>query len=97
MLGRANALAAHPEFYNTLTNNCTNSIARHVNAIAPHRLPWWSWRFVLPAYSDQLAYDAGLLDTTLPLAEARRHFQINARALKYAASPDFSQRIRMPE
>jgi len=35
MLQRANQLAAHPEWYNTLTNTCTTSIVKHVNRIAP--------------------------------------------------------------
>jgi hypothetical protein len=38
--------------------------------------------------------DVGLIDTDLPLAEARRRFRINDRALQYADSPDFSTRIR---
>ena len=39
MLARSNALATQPEFYNTLTNNCTSNVVDHVNHIAPRRVP----------------------------------------------------------
>jgi hypothetical protein len=93
MLERANTLAEHPEFYNTLTNTCTTNIVRHVNTISEGRVPW-SYKVLLPAYSDELAYDLGLIDTTLPLDEARRRFRINDRAARYADDPEFSRRIR---
>jgi hypothetical protein len=94
MLNRANELKDNPEFYNTLYNNCTINIARHVNTIAPDRLPWFSLKFVLPAESDKLAYDLNLLDTTLPFAEARQKYLINDRAMQFANDPNFSQKIR---
>lgn len=93
MLGRAEALRAHPEFYNTLTNTCTTNIVRHVNRIAPHRVPW-SYKLLLPGYSDKLAYDIGLIDTALPFEAARRKFYVGDRALVYGDSADFSVGIR---
>jgi len=33
MLERADKLSKKPEFYNTLTNNCTTSILEHANEI----------------------------------------------------------------
>lgn len=93
MLQRANRLAEHPEFYNTLTNTCTTNIVRHVNTISAGRVPW-SYKVLLPAYSDELAYDLGLIETTLSLGEARRRFRINDRAARFVDDPDFSRRIR---
>jgi hypothetical protein len=93
VLRRANELRERPEFYNTLTSNCTSNLVRHVNRIAPRRVPW-SPRTLLPGYSDALAYDLGLIDTDLPFAQARERFHINERALKHADAPDFSLRIR---
>ena len=94
MLERANRLRIHPEFYNTLTNNCATCIRRHVNKIVKRRVPF-SFRLFLPGYSDRLAYDLGWIDTSLPFAEARRAFRINERVLKYADDPDFSAKIRV--
>jgi hypothetical protein len=93
MLQRANQLADRPEFYNTLTNTCTTNIVRHVNTISAGRVPW-SYKVLLPAYSDELAYDLGLIETTLPLDAARQRFRINNRALRFADDPAFSRRIR---
>jgi hypothetical protein len=96
MLTRANRLREHPEFYNTLTNTCTTNIVRHVNEIAPGKVPL-SYKVLLPGYSDRLAYDLGLLDTDLPFDEAQARHHINARALRYADNPAFSALIRQPE
>jgi hypothetical protein len=96
MLERANKLEVEPEFYNTLTNTCTTNIVRHVNEIAPGKVPF-SYKVLLPGYSDQLAYDLGLLDTDLPFAAARERYRINERALRYADSAEFSRLIRDPE
>ncbi|MBV9108364.1 MAG: DUF4105 domain-containing protein [Gemmatimonadetes bacterium] len=93
MLTRANELAAHPEFYNTLTNTCTTAIVGHVNQVSPHRVPL-SWKVLFPGYSDKLAYDLGLIDTNLPFEQAREHFHVNAAAMRWGDSPDFSRRIR---
>lgn len=95
MLARANRLRTHPEFYNTLTNSCTTNIVRHVNTIAPRRVPF-SYKVLLPGYSDRLAYDLGLIDTDLPFEEARERFRITGRARRFGDSPDFSLRIREP-
>jgi hypothetical protein len=94
VLRRANALRAHPEFYHTVTNNCTSNLVRHVNEVSPRRVPW-SPRTLLPGYSDALAHELGLIDTDLPIDQARARFLINDRALRYADDPDFSRLIRI--
>jgi hypothetical protein len=94
MLERANRLREEPEFYNTLTNTCTTNIVRHVEEVAPGRVPRFRREVILPGYSDRLAYDLGLLDTDLPFEKARERFKINERALRAEASPDFSVKIR---
>jgi hypothetical protein len=93
MLRRANHLREEPEHYNTLTNTCTTNIVRHVNELVPGRVPW-SYKLVLPGYSDELAYDLGLIDTELPFLEAKRRFRIDDDALRAAGREDFSQAIR---
>ncbi|HWA15396.1 MAG TPA: DUF4105 domain-containing protein, partial [Gemmatimonadales bacterium] len=67
MLQRVNKLYEQPEFYNTLTNNCTLNLVRHVNQVAPDLIPSASWRIALPGYSDVVAYNLGLIDSTLPI------------------------------
>lgn len=93
MLRRANQLSEHPEFYNTLTNTCTTNLVRHVNEITPRRVRY-GLAVMLPANSDQLAYELGLIDTSAPFAEVRRRANINELAARYADDPEFSRRIR---
>jgi hypothetical protein len=95
MLRRANDLHATPEWYNTLTNNCTLNLVHHVNAIAAGRIPS-SWRIALPGYSDEVIYRLGLIDSTATLAETRARFRITDRAVAAFNAPDFSARIREP-
>jgi Domain of unknown function (DUF4105) len=93
MLERANALRDHPEFYNTLTNNCTSNVVDHVNRVAPGTVPA-SWKTILPGYTDDVALRLGLIDTKLGLDAARERFRINDVARKYVGSREFSARIR---
>lgn len=93
MLKRANTLATAPEFYNTLTNTCTSNIVDHVNAIAPTPIPW-SYKTLLPAYSDDFAFDLGLVDTDLARDRFREAFHINDLAAAHADAADFSAAIR---
>jgi hypothetical protein len=93
VMQRVNRLARKPEFYDTLSNNCTNNIVRHINKLRPGRVPW-DPRITFPGLSDQLAYDLGLLDITVPFAELKQRAHINAAAKQAAALPDFSNRIR---
>lgn len=93
MLNRSNKLAKEPEFYNTLTSTCTTNIVSHINEIVPGRIPF-SFKVLMPAYSDELAYKLGLIDNTIPFEELRNKYHINERAMKYADDPMFSKRIR---
>jgi hypothetical protein len=93
VMARVNQLARTPEFYDTLSNNCTTNIVRHVNALQPNRVPYDA-RVLLPGYADQLAYELGLLDNRVPFKEIKRRSWANQRILKYENSPDFSARIR---
>lgn len=93
MMSKINSLKDNPEFYNTLTNTCTTKIVSHTNKISPKRVPF-SYKILLPGYSDKLAYDLGLIDTDLSFEEARNKFLINERAEKFADDPKFSVKIR---
>ncbi len=94
MINRVNEIHNKPEFYNSISNNCTTNIVHHANLITPGRVPFLSLKILLPANSDKLAYEIGLIDTTLPFEEAREKFHANARAEKFANDPQFSVKIR---
>ena len=93
MLKRANKLSHEPEFYNTLTNNCTNNLVAHVNNVIPNRVPF-SYQTLFPGLSDRFAYNLGLIEGHGSFEQTRAEARINRLAYIYRDSPDFSQRIR---
>lgn len=95
MLGQANRLVEEPEFYNTLTNNCTTNILGSFNQIAPIHISPYSPRVVFPGYSGDIAYDQGLIQTDEPFSQFKARAHINEVAKSAVESEDFSQRIRV--
>ena len=93
MLIRTDKLSREPEFYNTLWNNCTTSILTHANALRDNKLSGGIYR-ILPSHSDEVAYAAGLIDTKLPLEQARVYYRIDELARSVSGEQDFSKLIR---
>ena len=93
VLARTNELASRPEFYDTFRNNCTTNLVRHVNRIQPSRLPY-DYRVLLPGYSDQLAFNEGLIVPYGTFEETKVQAYLNGKALAAANRADFSQAIR---
>ncbi len=93
VMDRVNKLYKEPEFYDTLTNNCTTNIVRHINRLQPNRVPY-TYQVLLPGHSDRLAYDLGLLDTRLSFEQTKQLAWVNERAERFAEAPDFSDKIR---
>jgi Domain of unknown function (DUF4105) len=91
-LREINSLREHPEFYNTLTTNCTGNIWLHAR-INPGHVPY-SWKILASGYVPEYLYEQGRLDSRLPFAELQRRSLINALAQKADDAPDFSERIR---
>lgn len=94
VMAKTNQLAASPEFYNTLTNNCTTTIRRHINELKPNRIAN-AWQVLLPGHSDRYAYDLGLLDQRIPFEDLKSISHVSQLANEFYSSPNFSSRIRM--
>ena len=94
MMAQTNKLAASPEFYNSITNNCTSTIRRHINELHPNRVAN-SWKVLLPGHSDRYAYDLGLLDQRIPFEDLKQACHVNRLANEFYDSPSFSSQIRM--
>jgi hypothetical protein len=93
MLKRADAVAKEPEFYNTLTNNCTTNIVDHLNTLRTDKLGW-DYRMLFPENSDVFAHELGLIAPDMSIEAAREKYRINDRAALHANDPDFSKKIR---
>jgi len=93
MLKRADELSKNPEFYNTVTQNCTTSILDHVNELREEKISW-SKEALLPSHSDKIIYDLWLINTELSLEEARKYYQINELSEEFWEDKNYSEKIR---
>jgi len=88
----ANELARAPKFYNSLTTNCTTTVAGLVKAIGkPVPL---DWRLIANGYLPEYLHENDALSKKAPLADLKRLSHIAARAEEADRAADFSQRIR---
>ncbi len=88
-----NRLAEKPRWYNALTHNCTTTIRKHIQQVAP-RNPF-NWKILVNGYIDQLGYERGTIVTGgLPFEELRRSSDVTERARAGGDGPGFSRRIR---
>ena len=87
-------LTEHPRFYHSVTNNCTSSLVKLVNAVRPGSFPSFMLAQVLPGRSDTVLYRKGWIDTAVALAALRESHNVREKAERYADDPSFSERIR---
>ena len=87
-----NRLKENPEWYNALTGNCTTQIRGHTRPYAGK--VWWDWRILANGYIDELAYELGVLDRSMPFQELKQRSIIKGRAQAADQDPAFSKRIR---
>jgi hypothetical protein len=94
-LKHLNQLHDRSEFYNAITDNCTTNI-RAANIAAEHgKSPPWNWRVLLNGKGDELLYERGFIDRSLPFDELKARSLINPRAKAAGSSPNFSELIRI--
>lgn len=92
---RVNRLAEYPEFYHSLTNNCTNNLVVHTYGLTPTKLDWLDPRVVLPGLADRLAFARGLIgNSNLSFEELAAQHQIDDAARRHGLQPGFSEAIR---
>ncbi|MGH7177368.1 MAG: DUF4105 domain-containing protein [Tepidisphaeraceae bacterium] len=89
---RANRMAAHPEWYNAITNSCGVNIIQNAWAEGSKRPV--TWRLLFNGEWPRYAYDRGLLDPGTPFDQVFAQSIINARARQAGHSPEFSRAIR---
>ncbi|MGV8961699.1 MAG: DUF4105 domain-containing protein [Stenotrophomonas sp.] len=89
---QGDALLRAPQFYNTLTSNCTTVVFELMRRIAPG-LPL-DYRLLLSGYLDRYAFDVGGLTPGADFRFLHDRGRITQRALQAGDAPDFSRRIR---
>jgi hypothetical protein len=96
-LGEINQLAMKPRWYNAIRYNCTTAIRHLVQSVSPGNP--FDWRILLNGRIDELAYERGNIDTSMPFDELKQKSEITQRAKAVERDSDFSTRIRdgLPE
>ena len=82
-----------PTWYNALATNCTTTIRQHAKHVAANNP--FDWRIIVNGYIDELGYERGSIDTSLPFEELRRISDITQKAQAAGDDPDFSEMIRV--
>jgi hypothetical protein len=88
----ANDLAAQPQFYNAAIDNCTTGI--RVNSQVIGAAQPWDYRILVNGLGDQMLYERGRIDTSMPFEELKAASLIVEKAKAADQASDFSQRIR---
>jgi hypothetical protein len=92
-ISRINALKTSPEWYNSLTTNCTTNIWK-ISRVNPQHLPL-SWKILASGYVPEYLYEHGRLVTGgLPFSDLQNRVHVNDRAHAADTAEDFSRRIR---
>ncbi len=92
LLKKINYLSENPEFYNTLTNNCTNVVVGVAEDVIGKNI-WWSFSHFFVGYSDKKAYELGFFDTHDSFEDFKEKQRISGRGISQW-DKDLSEKIR---
>ena len=87
-----NSMKENPEWYNTLTTNCTTDVVRLIRDYGGKAT--YNWKVLLSGYTPLYAYELGGLDTRIPFEELRKLSYVNPKAVALGDDPEFSRKIR---
>lgn len=87
-----NRLREEPEFYNSLTTNCTTRILMHVKTYSKRAR--YNWKILASGYVPDYLYEMGGLAPGFSFEELMQKSLINERSLAAGIADDYSQKIR---
>lgn len=87
-----NTLRDKPEFYNSLTTNCTTRVLAHTQTYANRAR--YNWKIFLSGYVPDYLFELGALAPGFEFEEIMRRSMINERSIAAGVADDYSIRIR---
>ena len=92
ILETADDLAAHPQWYNTISDNCTTSLAKHIRRVRGRRR--WDPRLLMNGHTDQMGIESGWITPHGSLEETRAFYYVNPKVEKIDDPTHYSAQIR---
>jgi Domain of unknown function (DUF4105) len=89
-----NSLISKPDFYNTVTTNCTTQVLANTHGIGSGSGFKYDWRVLLSGYMPEFLKLAGRLDDRYTLEEILQKGYVNPRAQDVSDAAAFSKAIR---
>lgn len=95
IVDRVRKLREQPEFYHSLTNNCTNNIVNHAYKFTPLPISSLDPRIVAPGFADRLAFSKGLIGAEgESFDDMQQRCRIDEVAREAGLTESFSEQIR---
>lgn len=93
MVTTTQELEKTPRFYNTLTSNCTNELAKSANKVNPQAIPFNKALF-FPGYAVTELYKLRFLPTDVSVDELPNRYFVSDLVKQYYSQNDFSNQLR---
>jgi hypothetical protein len=93
LAAESQGLETQPRFYNSLTSNCTNELAKEANRAQPGAIPLNIGLF-LPGYADRFLYERGFIPHDAPFETVRQRYSVADFVAANVDQPDFSEQLR---
>jgi hypothetical protein len=90
---RSEKLLDKPRFYNTLTSNCTNELAKSANQVKKGTVPW-NIAFMLPGYSASEMIKLGFIKGEEPFKDFERRHYITDFVVEHYNDENLTEQIR---
>ena len=94
VLSKVNQIATKPEYYSTLTQNCTLSLVPHLEKIRPRRLRPSFWELLINGHTDEIAHRNGWIKSDGSFPETKALHHVNQYVVGDPDPADYSKKIR---
>ncbi|MBI4038946.1 DUF4105 domain-containing protein [Candidatus Daviesbacteria bacterium] len=90
---QTHSLETKPRFYNTLTSNCTNELAKSASRVKPNAVPL-NLALFMPGYSVNELYKLGYLPNNIPLEQLPEKYYVSDFVKRNYDQVDFTNKLR---
>lgn len=89
LIQSANALHTQPQFYRSISDNCTTTLVQHIDRHVAGQKIGLRFETLFPAQTGKLLHRMGFMDTDLSYEEAKKYFRVDDDIRKKFFNSDF--------